>query len=304
MDNVLVTGGSGFIGSALVEVLVQNGKKVIVLRKESTQLSEIRKEKLAGASVVYAHLNQISRLLDLNLHIDTCFHFAWDGISGDALSDWQKQLENVRLCCELMQTVKKMGCQRFIGAGSFGQLELKQKSFLKGRENFYKCAKDSCENFCRTLAGELEMDFIWPMITNCYGVGEESNRFINFLLKKLIRNEDVAVSKGMQLYDFVYIDDAARAFYCIGEYGKSGKNYLIGSGNAQKHRDWIEPIPQWIGSKGILKFGEYKCNGIYLENEDFDITDLVEDTGYKPLVSFEEGIRLTASYLKNNVLKI
>lgn len=300
MENVLVTGGSGFIGSALVEYLVNNGKSVTVLRKNHTPLSGIRKKKLSGATVIYIDLKQISRLTELDLHIDTCFHFAWDGISGAALSDWKNQLDNIEYCCELLRTVGHMGCKRFIGAGSFGQLELTRKSYLKGRENFYKCAKDACENFCRTLAGELGIDFIWPMITNCYGVGEESNRFINFLLKRLINNEDVAVSEGTQLYDFVYIDDVARAFYLIGESGKSGKRYVIGSGEAKQHRAWIEQIPRLIGSTGNLKFGEYKYDGIYLDKKELDITDLVEDTGFSPLISFEEGIQMTARYIKES----
>ncbi|MBD5555756.1 MAG: NAD(P)-dependent oxidoreductase [Roseburia sp.] len=298
MENVLVTGGSGFIGSALVEYLVNNGRKVTVLRKNRTPLSDIREKKLSGATVIYIDLKQISQLEELDLQIDTCFHFAWDGISGSALSDWKTQLYNVEYCCELLRAVGRMGCKKFIGAGSFGQLELTRKSYLKGRENFYKCAKDSCENFCRTLAGELGIDFIWPMITNCYGVGEESNRFINSLLKRLIKNEDVAVSEGMQLYDFVYIDDVAKAFYLIGEYGKNNKQYVIGSGQAKPHREWIEPIPKLIGSSGNLKFGEYKYDGIYLKKEELDITELVHDTGFAPSVSFEKGIRMTADSLK------
>lgn len=298
MENILVTGGSGFIGSALVDYLVRNGKNVIILRKDNKSLSIIRKKKIERATVININLSQISELTELNLHIDTCFHFAWNGITGAALSDWRIQLDNVRYICELMKTVAKMECKRFIGAGSFGQLELKKEVYLKGRENFYKCAKDSCEDFGRTLSGELGMEFIWPLITNCYGVGEESDRFINSLLKRLIRNEDVAVSEGTQLYDFVYIDDVARAFYLIGEHGKNGKRYLIGSGEAKQHREWIEKIPQFIGSTGKLKFGEYKYSGIYLEKKDFDITDLVEDTGFIPVISFEEGIKRTASYLK------
>lgn len=298
MKNVLVTGGSGFIGSALVEYLVNNGKQVFVLKRSCTSLSDLREKKLHGATTLCMDLKHISQLAELDFQIDTCFHFAWDGISGTALSDWKTQLYNIEYCCELLKTVGQMGCKKFIGAGSFGQLELNGDSYLKGRENFYKCAKDSCENFGRTLAGELEIDFIWPMITNCYGVGEESNRFINSLLKRLIKNEDVAVSEGTQLYDFVYIDDVVRAFYLIGEYGKSGKCYVIGSGKAKRHREWIEQIPRLIGSTGQLKFGEYIYEGIYLEKKDFDITSLVEDTGFSPLISFEEGIRMTALYLK------
>lgn len=300
MENVLVSGGCGFIGSAVVEQLLKNNKNVIILRKSDKPLSRIRENKIDGARRISIDLANSEELLSSGIQIDTCYHFAWDGISGEALSDIDRQYRNIRYCYNLQKTVARMGCKRFIGAGSIGQLELKHEKCLAGRERYYKCAKDACEDFCRTNADELGIDFIWPLITNSYGVGEESNRFVNYMIKELLRENDLPVSEGKQFYDFVYIDDVAKAFYLIGEYGHTGKRYIVGSGEAKRHREWIEPVPGYLQSEGRLQFGKYASADIFLEKKDFDILELVQDTGYQPKVSFEEGIKKTAEYMIEN----
>lgn len=301
MKSVLVTGGTGFIGSAVVELLIKNNVTVYVMTKSKKALSPLRQEKINGAQCIYLDLKNVDSLLSTGIHIDTCYHFAWDGISGEALSDIDKQYNNIKYCYQLLKTVSLMGCKKFIGAGSFGQLELKNEKSLTDKERYYKCAKDACENFCKTIANDLKIDFIWPLITNCYGVGEESRRFVNTMINELLKGKDFSVSEGRQYYDFVYIDDVAEAFYLIGEYGKSGKRYVIGSGNAKRHREWIESVPGYLCSTGKLKFGQFMFDGIYMDKRSYDITDLVQDTGYKPKISFEQGIKMTAEYILENI---
>lgn len=301
MKNILVTGGTGFIGSALIERLSKEHYNITVLTRKKRELEGVRRGRLSKATIIELDLSEISKLLDYDVSFDTCYHFAWNGIAGDDLQNEKIQLENVQYCMDLIRVLAKVGCNKFIGAGSFGQLELSFREPIKGRERYYKCAKAACENFGKIVAKENEVEFIWPLITNSYGVGEQSNRFINTILKKLIQDEDIGVSDGKQLYDFIYIDDLIEAFYLLGENGKSGRHYLIGSGSAKKHRDWIEHIPEMIQSKGKLKFGEFEYDGVYLEKKDFDISELVEDTGFSIQVPFEEGIRRTARYIQENL---
>lgn len=297
MENVLVTGGTGFIGSAVVECLIKNKKNVYILTKEEKELSHIREKKIKDAQCIFIDLKNIRDLKSTGIQVDTCYHFAWDGIAGQALSNIERQYNNIKYCYELEKTLSQIGCKRFIGAGSFGQLELKHKKCLTDKEKYYKCAKDACEDFCKTYSYELGIDFLWPLITNCYGAGEESNRFINTMVKELLMGNDFPVSEGNHFYDFVYIDDVAEAFYLIGEYGKVGKRYVIGSGEAKRHRDWIEPVPSYLHSKGKLRFGEYTFSGVFMEKCDYDISELSKDTGYRPKVSFKDGITKTAKYI-------
>ena len=59
-------------------------------------------------------------------------------------------------------------------------------------------------------------------------------------------------------------------------------------------------MPGYLQSEGRLQFGKYASADIFLEKKDFDILELVQDTGYQPKVSFEEGIKKTAEYMIEN----
>lgn len=80
----------------------------------------------------------------------------------------------------------------------------------------------------RAIAGSLGIDYIRAVISNIYGAGEKSPRLINTTIRKLLNGEHCAFSAGEQLYDFIYVTDAAKMFAALGDSGKSNKTYYIG----------------------------------------------------------------------------
>ena len=81
-----------------------------------------------------------------------------------------------------------MGCQKFVGAGSISQRELLEKTDQLSqydKHRVYKTAKQACEYMGRSVAQEHGITFIWPLITNIFGVGEFSNRLINSMIQLL-----------------------------------------------------------------------------------------------------------------------
>ena len=69
-----------------------------------------------------------------------------------------------------------------------------------------------------SVAADIGIDLVWAEITNAYGVGELSPRFVNTTIRKIIHGEPLQFTAGTQNYDFVYIDDVARAF--LSDWGK------------------------------------------------------------------------------------
>lgn len=100
------------------------------------------------------------------------------------------------------------------------------------------------------------------------------------------------------MYDFIYITDAAKAFRLIGEKGRSGRTYTIAQGQVQPLKYFLMTLRDIVAPDTDPGFGELEFNGIYLPAESYSIEQLQADTGFVPDVSFEEGIRRTAEWIK------
>jgi nucleoside-diphosphate-sugar epimerase len=152
----------------------------------------------------------------------------------------------------------------------------------------------------KSRAQELGVEFIDAVITNIYGPGDKKTRFITANLLKIKYGEaktaPLRFSSGTQMYDFIYIDDAARAFADIGEKGLANRNYIIGSGNARPLRRFLEELLEEFstelhGAPDAL-FGAAPP-GVELPLEVFSVKSLQADTGFTARVSFPEGLRKT-----------
>ena len=101
------------------------------------------------------------------------------------------------------------------------------------------------------------------------------------------------------MYDFIYIDDAAEAFCRIGEKGISNRTYYIGSLNPKPLREFLLEMRDAIDPRIEIGLGEIPFGGISLTYKEFDVNAVKNDTGFIPKVSFKEGIKKTAIWIKN-----
>ncbi len=306
MKRAVVTGATGFVGNALVAELVRHNVKVWAVVRECSlrHISAERRTILHSANVkiVYAELENIVAILEM-IHekIDVFYQLAWDGLLGEALIDYNRQIDNIKYVMDALCVAKKLGCKKFIGAGSIVQYELLVPSQCAGRGDkhcVYKIAKHTCQLMGQEMAKRLGIEFIWPIITNIYGPGEESPRMINTTIRNLLRYGEQDFSEGNQIYDYIYIDDAVRAFYLLGGCGKKERTYVIGSGDARPLKEFLLMIPKLLDKTVKLNFGKMSFNGYYLEPEYYDISELQEDTGFEPQYSFEKGLRKTIEWIR------
>lgn len=290
MKNAVVTGAGGFIGTALVKELAAQGINVIAISRQTININHCR--------CINLPLEDIEKLpMMLSEKVDVFYHLAWKGMSGAELCSPNIQLQNCHYLMKCMWAAKEMGCRKFIGAGSISQFENEGNGLhiTKDKERYYRSCKSLCEKYGSELAQELGFSFIWPIITSAYGpAGKNPDRLIYNVIKTMLQQEDMDMSEEKQIFDFVYISDVAKAYRLIGEKGVAGRRYVIGSGKAKPLKEWLEPIPAILGSKGTLNFGKRQFNGTYLDGSYFDILELTKDTGYAPKIEFEDGIQIVA----------
>ena len=136
------------------------------------------------------------------------------------------------------------------------------------------------------------------MITNTYGVGEVSPRFVNTTLRKIINSEPLRFTAATQNYDFVYVTDVAKAFYLIAKKGKPFCEYIIGSSSARPLKEFILEMQEELAPDNIPIFGDIPFTGTNMPLSVFDTSNTEEDCGFKAQISFAEGTRRTMEWLK------
>lgn len=305
MKKAVVTGANGFLGSGLCRRLSESGVNVIaVVRNEEENVSSI--ENLANLNIVYCDLTEFGGLHEkiFDRDVDVFFHLAWIGSAGPLRGDYIIQLQNVRHTCDTVKSCDAMGCKRFVFASSIMEYEigaLMATDEEPGINTLYSSAKIAADYMARTVAASVNVDYIRAVISNIYGPGEMSPRLINTSLRKLLKGEHCAFTEGTQMYDFIYIDDAAGAFEAIGDRGISNRTYYIGSQNPRQLRDFLLEMRDQVNPELELGLGEIPFGGVSLSYDEFDINAVKNDTSFVPSVPFDEGIRRTLEWIKGEL---
>ena len=117
-------------------------------------------------------------------------------------------------------------------------------------------------------------------------------------MRKLLRGEHCAFSAGEQLYDFIYLDDAVKAFVAIADKGISGRTYYIGSQNPRPLKEFLYEMRDAVDPEIEIGIGEIPFNAVSLTYKEFDIHAVKNDTGFIPMISFREGIKNTVQWIK------
>ena len=304
MNKVIITGANGFVGSNVCKEFDSRGVKIFaVIKDENENIDNIKS--LKNVEIVYCELSEIDSLADKisDRDIDVFYHFAWVGSAGPLRCDEEIQLKNALWTAQALRTADKMKCKKFVNAGSIMEKETYTADYTQeskpGLPYIYGAGKLIARAICKPIANSLSIDLCWAVITNAYGAGEFSPRFVNSTIKKIIAGEPLQFTAATQNYDFIYITDVAKAFAAIGEYGIANKEYTIGSGNARPLKEFILEMQKALAPDAEPIFGDVPFTGVNMPLEAFDTTDIENDCHFKPSTSFSEGIQLTMDWLKS-----
>lgn len=299
---VIVTGANGFVGTAVCKELYEQGIEVIaIMRHPNAIINSIEKDK--GIRIVYAELSDFRSLAQLipDRDIDVLYHFAWSGSAGTLRGDADVQMNNVKYTCDTVKACADLGCKRFVFASSIMEYEIEAimaTNATPGINTLYSSAKVAADYMARTIAGSLDVDYVRAVITNIYGPGELSPRLVNTSLRKMLSGEHCAFTDGEQMYDFVYITDAAKAFAAIGGKGKNNRTYYIGSQEPKPLKEFLLTMRDCVNPDIEIRLGELPFNGVSLTYREFNINAVKEDTGFIPEVAFKDGINNTIAWLR------
>lgn len=294
MKRAIVTGATGAVGTALIKELINNNTEVLVFCREgSARNTNIPVDPLVRT--IYCDLTELSKIQNTTgKNYDVFYHFAWMGTTGVMRNDMYLQNENVRYALNAVGAAKRFGCHTFIGAGSqaeYGRVEgvLKPDTPVFP-EMGYGIAKLCAGQMTREYAHQLGMKHIWTRILSVYGPNDGAHSMVMSAIHKLQNGEIPQFTRGEQRWDYLFSEDAGRAFRLIGENGADGKTYVLGSGQAKPLAEYIKIIRDVVSPNGQIELGAVPYAPRQVMCLQADITELNEDTGFIPEIDFITGI--------------
>ena len=302
MKRIVVTGATSMIGVALIEECLRHDIEIYAVVRSSSG----KAGRLPFSDKIHLTDCSLEDLSDLPGRIpggcDTFYHIAW-GNTGEARNkSTELQSRNIFYTLQAVRAAAELGCRRFIGAGSqaeYGPMDVEKISpdSPVNPSTPYGASKLAAGHLAGMLCRELGMECIWPRIFSVYGKYEKETTMVASGLRKMLAGEPTEFTPAMQRWDYLYSRDAGRAFYLIGEKGKGGSVYCVGSGLARPLKEYIKEMAALTGA-GKPGIGAKPYPPGAVMNLCADIGTLTGDTGFIPEYTFEQGIRETIEWIK------
>lgn len=302
MKKVVITGATGAIGTAVVNKMIKENVEVLVLCRENSKRNDrIPKHDLVKTK--YCSLDELKNLNnDSDKPYDVFYHFGWSGTTGAYRNNMREQLQNVQYTLDAVEAAARLGCKKFIGAGSqaeYGRVEgLLRADTPTFPENGYGIAKLCAGQMSRILCEQKGIEHVWTRILSVYGPNDTDASMIMSTIGKLLNGEIPQLTKGEQQWDYLYSKDAAKAMYLLGLHGKNGKTYCIGGGKTKPLLEYVKILRDVIDKDAELGIGIIPYSDKQVMYLCADIEELQKDTGFVPEYTFVRGITETIDWYK------
>ncbi len=297
----VVTGGTGFIGSALVRRLAAGGTRVTCLIRQGSERAE-RLRDVDGVTLVP---------IDEIAHIDApagsvVYNLASYGVRPDQRDPELLVDGNVTLLLRLLAAAKRWSAARVVHIGSCAEYavatapERVREDHPLGTGSLYGASKAATTLLGTALARQLGVPMLTLRLFGTYGPGEAPHRLIPHLVSRLSKGERATLTSGEQIRDLTYVDDVVDA--CLAAaHADSLENlgaYNVCSGKPVRIREVAELVAHVMGRPpSDLGFGDAALR-------DYETAWLVGDptrfraaTGTQPKVDLEDGIRRSVAAL-------
>ena len=291
------------LGLALIDECLKNNTHIVALiRNNSTKSGLLPKSKFI--TTISCDISELKCIKpDIAHGFDVFYHFAWNCPTKADRNNIVMQSQNINYTLDALKLAHQLGSNRFIGAGSqaeFGRVSgIITPDMIASPENAYGIAKYASGMLSSLLAKQLGIDFIWPRIFSVYGAHNSFSTMIMYCIQSLLKGIRPSFTPCEQKWDYLHCSDAAKAMYLLGKYGKSHESYNIGSGITRPLSEFIYIIRDAIDPNSSLGIGDNPYSPNEVMNLNPDITNLKNDTGFEPSISFEEGIINTINWCKD-----
>ena len=303
---ILITGGAGFIGSEFVRQAVKKGYQVVVVDK-LTYAGDLErlKEFLNSINFYRADITNfefIEHIFD-NEKPDVVVHFAAEShVDRSILNPAEFLNSNIFGTYVLLEASKKHNINLFINISTdevYGELgetgKFTEESPLKPNSP-YSVSKASADMLGKAYFRTYGFPVITIRPSNNYGPWQYPEKLIPVVITKALQNETVPVyGKGLNIREWLYVEDCADAIFAIIEKGKPGETYNVASGEEKRNIEVVKAILELLGKPyDLIKFVEDRPGHDFRYSMDF--SKVMKECGWKPKTNFKEGLEKTVKW--------
>ncbi len=330
-QNILITGGAGFIGANFVYKFLELGYQVHVLEMKSANLWRIKKiHPVKSASQNEAVSRQAGQFngvknkiklhnIDLTnyketqkaifkINPDIVLHFATYGAYQRFQQDINLTIDtNIKGTINLINACNKIGVECFINTGTNSEYGIKDKPMketdLLEPDNLYAITKASATMYCQMMAQKFDFPVVIMRPFAVYGPFEEKERLIPTIIKSCLKNNDLQLSSPDSVRDFIFIDDVISAYILAIKNIKKVKGEIFNLGTGKQHT-----VSQIVAM--VKKITHSDLNPIYGKVKKAqtepkmwvaDISKAKKKLGWKIKYGLEEGLKKNIQWYKENL---
>lgn len=302
--NVVLTGGAGFLGASVLKKLLNKNFKVLLILRKNTNCWRIN-SLLGSCKIIYSDIEKLHQFQQeiIDFKPDALIHTAWIGVTNNKRNDLSQVSDNIECTIKLFNILQIAKVKTIIGIGSqaeYGPVNHQINEYhLTAPSTLYGAAKLACFHTLQVLCQQNNIRLVWHRLFSSYGPRDNSSWFIPYLINQLINNQEPNLTAGEQLWDYIYIDDAAEAVILSLVYSHARGIYNLGSGGVISIRDLAEKIKNKINSDLKLGLGLVPYRSDQVMHLQADITKLKLDLNWSPEISLEFGLEQTIEWFSH-----
>lgn len=327
--NILVTGGAGFIGSNFVRWLKRNAPEHLVVNVDALtyagnleNLSDIPQD--AGYRFVRVDIRDRAKMNEIFFEYDITHvvNFAAESHVDRSIVDPELFLStNVLGTQALLDTAKQQWklapedkySRDFRDGVKFLQVSTDEVYGALGKEGFftentplapnspYSAAKASADLVCRAYHETFGLPTNITRCSNNYGPYQFPEKMIPLMIHNCMEGKPLPVyGDGMQIRDWLHVDDHCSALYAVLTRGASGEVYNIGGNNERANLDIVRLIVRSLNANEAL-IQHVKDRPGHDRRYAIDNTKITTQLGWTPSYTFEEGIQQTIVWYQNHL---
>ena len=299
---VLVTGGSGFIGSHCLAPLVARGYEVHAVsgggrRPPEADVTWHVVDLLASGSA--------TALVD-EVRPSHLLHLAWFVVPGEVISapanyDW------VVRSVDLLRAFAARGGTRADVSGSAYEYDWRYGYCNEARTplvptTVYGSCKLALWTLADSITREAGVSLAWPRPFFMYGPREHPNRLVAAVARAMLRGEPARTSHGRQIRDYLHVQDVADGMVAILDGGVTGP-VNVGGGEAVTIREIVTRIGQIAGRPDLLELGALPARANDAPLVVADPTRLIEEVGWRPAYDLQAGLEETVAWWREELAR-
>ena len=312
MTTLLVTGGAGFIGSCFVRHELKKHPDYKIINLDALtycgnieNLNDVKD----NPNYTFVHGNICDRKLvrELVAESDCIVNFAAESHVDNSIKHPEIFVEtNVQGTLNLLQAGKELGVERYLQVstdevyGTLGKTGYFYETTPLAPNSPYSASKASADMLVRAYRETYGLPTLNTRCSNNYGPYQYPEKLIPFFISQLLKGEKVPVyGDGLNVRDWLYVYDHCEAIDVVLHKGKIGEVYNIGGHNEKTNMEITHLILEAMGKdESSIKYVKDRLG----HDRRYAISNkkITAELGWKPSITFEQGIKLTINWYLNN----